>query len=256
MSQSPFKKSVVLLLVLLLPLLIFLPLVAHTQGNTIAYALYNSSNQNLTNFAMDPATDPPQSRNVWGIFSRGDDVPDFIDDTVANPPDPEGGIIRSSDEDTFFGVQDLQTQFNPSGTGTVTWTFDISSATMPSLTLSVDVGAMGDWVSNNDFGHFTFDYRIDGGAWQTAISTTTEVGASQTYTFEDGSSVQLDNPLAIDGILLNNYFQTFSTAIGNGDELQLRFNAMSEGDLEVFAFRNILITAEPYASYLPVIRMD
>jgi hypothetical protein len=69
------------------------------------------------------------------------------------------------------------------------WVFDISGAS--NLSLSIDMGAMGDFEASATTGDFfNWSYSIDGGAAQTAFQSSVDEAASQTYTMESGTERQ------------------------------------------------------------------
>jgi len=69
------------------------------------------------------------------------------------------GIFGENKTDNFFGVVDLLNDQNPSGTGSVVWTIDISN--LENLVLNIDVGAMGDFEASDTF---SFTAAIAGGS--------------------------------------------------------------------------------------------
>ena len=75
---------------------------------------------------------------------------------------------RTGDTDEFFGIVDTN---NPDTSGrdvVATWVFDIGAAS--NLSLSIDMGAMGDFEASPTTGDFfNWSYSIDGGAAQTIL---------------------------------------------------------------------------------------
>ncbi|MEM7627457.1 MAG: PEP-CTERM sorting domain-containing protein [Planctomycetota bacterium] len=122
----------------------------------------------------------------FGIMDPTPGIPnavpfDFLDDSVSFPAD-QVGILQSGDRDNFFGVADLNNGNNPTGLGTVTWTFDISG--YEDLSLSFDAGAIGDFEAADQFQFFA---QIDGGAQVEIASTTTAEDTFYGVTLESGS---------------------------------------------------------------------
>jgi hypothetical protein len=159
-----------------------------------------------------------------------------LDDSLSIFPSDSVGIIKESNFDVFFGIVDTQNSQN-SGPVTATWVFDISGAS--SLGLSIDMGAMGDFESN-DF--FTWTYSIDGGPTQTAFASSVDEAADHTYTLAGGSSFTLNDPMLMQGTVLTNDLATFSTLIsGSGSQLTLTLTAQFDGGSEAVAFQTIRI---------------
>ena len=196
--------------------------------------------------------------DIFGLEDRQDDSPfSVLDDSDGSFATDELGIIGSSDFDNFFGVSDTQNGDN-GGALTAEWAFDISSATSD-LKLSIDIAAMGDFETSDEF---QFEVSIDGNPFTSIFTVAVDEAISQTYTLEgeiqpeetapgelfEGQMaggprvITVDDPLRVDGTLLSNEFQTFMTPLaGTGDELVLRFTATADGGSEAFVFRNIVI---------------
>jgi len=176
--------------------------------------------------------------DIFGVEDRVDDSPfAVLDDSAGSFSGDQLGVIGTSDLGNFFGASDTE---NPDNSGPLSaeWALDISSATS-SLTLAIDIAAMGDFESSDTF---EFEASIDGGAFTTLFSIAMDAASSQTYTLEDGDIFILDNPLRVDGVLLSNQFQTFTTTLGGtGDELVVRFTADTNGSDEAFVFRNLVV---------------
>ncbi|MGI9456009.1 MAG: hypothetical protein ACR2NU_05570, partial [Aeoliella sp.] len=178
--------------------------------------------------------------DMFGLEDRVDDSPFVVlDDSVGSNVGDTAGILTTSDTGNFFGVAD---NVNGESTGPLSaeWTFDISSAT-GGLELSIDMAAMGNFEDGTDV--FLFEVSIDSSAFTSAFTGTVDESATQTYTLESGTVVpNVDDPLSMNGVLLNNNFQTLAAQIaGTGNSLTLRFTSESNGSDEAFAFRNIII---------------
>jgi hypothetical protein len=98
------------------------------------------------------------------------------------PPD-EQGIVGQNKADKFFGVVDLTNDDNPSGMASAVWNFDISGAT--GLSLSIDVGAMGDFESSDAY---RFSYSIDGEASMPLFDFVVNEAINQTYRAMDSGA--------------------------------------------------------------------
>lgn len=111
-----------------------------------------------------------------------------------------------------------------------------------SLMVNIQVAAMGDFEAGPGGDSFVFEYSIDGGAFQPLFTSSVDEAISQTYVMDKGTSVVLDDPLSINGVVLNRQFQWISAAIpGGGSQIQIRFTATNDGPNEAFAWRNLHI---------------
>lgn len=188
--------------------------------------------------------------DMFGITSRPDadgtpfGLPFAIaDDSLFGFPDDSQGIIDENDLGRFFGVVDSVNGDNPNGTGTGTWTFDITGAS--NLLVGIDFAAMGDFESSDSH---LFEYSIDGGGFSTLFASSINEDGSQTYTMADGDQFQLDDPMLINGSILDNDFQTLTADVaGTGSVLTIRYTGGGDGGSEAFAFRNILVVPTPGA---------
>ncbi len=146
----------------------------------------------------------------------------------------------------FFGVTDTVNSFG--STFTADFVFDISGAS--NLSASIDFAAMGDFETADVF---DFEYSIDGGAFQPLFTSSVDDAGTQSYLMDSGTPVDLPDPVLINGILLNDVWQTLSAPIsGTGTSLTLRFSGTTDGS-EGFGFDNIVITPEPSSLLLLVL---
>ncbi|MEL6273816.1 MAG: choice-of-anchor I family protein, partial [Bacteroidota bacterium] len=168
---------------------------------------------------------------------------DSFDDTCRGgsgsfPTDEQGFITCSYPDGNFFGVVDLDNNDNMDGMGTVDWEFQIDGAT--DLVVSIDMAAMGDFEASNDI--FNFSYSFDDVTYTPLFSSSVDETAEQTYTMEGGAMPTISDPLSMNGIVLNENFQTILGALsGTGSVLYLRFEASNDGGSEAFAIDNIEI---------------
>ena len=108
--------------------------------------------------------------------------------------------------------------------------------------LSIDMGAMGDFESS-DF--FQWSYSVDGGSTMIAFASSVDEAGSHTYVLEGGTVVNLNDPMLMQGTILDNDLATFSAPLaGLGNELTLTLTAMLDGGSEAIAFQNLVITDE------------
>ena len=212
---------------------------ARVDAAVIASDMTGSGSLNLNSFsnpsngAFASAADGFQKyqRNISGSIPFS-----LMDDSLTVFPGDTLGIVGEDNTDVFFGATDTE---NPQNSGSVsaTWSFDISGGT--DLALSIDMGAMGDFESSDTF---VWSYSIDGGASVTAFESAVDEAAANTYTLAGGASITLNDPMTMNGEIINNDFQTFSALIsGTGTELTLTLTASTNGGTEAFAFQNIEI---------------
>ena len=216
-----------------------LPVLANAQ--VIASDMDGSSGLNLISY-----TNP----SAFAFGSPGDGFQKYqrsvspsipfavLDDSLSIFTGDSLGIIKEGNTDEFFGVVDTINGDN-SGPVSATWVFDISGGS--DLVLSIDMGAMGDFESSDVF---EWSYSIDGGPAMTAFSGAADESASQSYTLEGGTVIDLNDPMVVDGTILTNELATFSAPIaGTGSQLTLTLTATANGGSEAFAFQTIRITA-------------
>ena len=223
-----------------------------------------------------PDPDYEISGDMFGIRSR--DVPDPPDcltcpglpaavvDQTFDPFDPSPrdrmGLIRSDDFGPFFGVVDTANDVGER-LNTAIWTFDVAGYT--DLRISIDMAAMGDFeagdIERGTRDAFAFDLSVDGGPYEFLFASSVDEDATLEYQMElpdpDLPLIALDDPLAMDGVVLNNLFQTLSAdVLGTGNQLELRFRAIADGADEVFAFRNLRVEGMADGPSVPVLEGD
>jgi len=211
------------------------------QADVVGRAISEAGDPDLFNsFTADP--DYTEPGDMFGIRSTSNPgtpgIPfNVADDSAGSfPPDALGVIDTASDNAPFFGVTDTVNGVG-ADTNVATWEFDIASV-VSDLSVSIDMAGMGDFESS-DF--FDFTYSVDGGAFQPLFTSSVDEAGSLTYTMAGGADVSLDDPLSINGTVLNNEFSNFAESIGSlGGTLALRFSAETNGS-EAFAFRNVLV---------------
>ncbi|MGD9092202.1 MAG: hypothetical protein PVF74_05115, partial [Anaerolineales bacterium] len=159
-----------------------------------------------------------------------------LDDSLFTFPPDTLGIIDDLNLEQFFGIVDTENGDN-SGPVSAEWVFNIRGAS--DLSLSIDMGAMGDFESN-DF--FTWEAQIDGGPTQTIFQSSVDEDGSQTYTLAGGTVVTLNDPMLANGQLLSNILETITANVdGIGDQLTLTLTAQFNGGSEAVAFQNIVV---------------
>ena len=246
MSTSDRKNGAAWLRALSLSLLLACSSSALAQ--TVAGDLREEGALNLTSFSQEPAPGAFGSAgDGFEVFQRGvsASIPfSLVDDTLSVFPADTLGIVGEADLDPFFGATDTRNGDNPTGASTATWVFNVAGS--GPLNLSIDMAAMGDFETSDTF---TWSYSIDGGVAVVAFESSVDEAASQDYTLDSGTLVTLNDPVLVDGTLLNNDFQTFTVPVsGQGAELALTLSLSTDGGSEAFAFRDIELTvAEPLA---------
>lgn len=189
------------------------------------------------NAMLDTWTALPSMYGITHQGNPGNPILDQMLDTSLSGPDTVG-IIKSGDTGRFFGV------VYPYGYTTdqsAEWVFDIAGGGV--VDVSVDFAAMGDFVTS---GSWAFEYSIDGAPFAPLYTLTGDGSRTQTYTLEDGSVIDIDDPMTVDGVSLDNNFQTFTSgALGSGNELTLKFSTTYEWSYDPFAFRNVVVVPEP-----------
>jgi predicted extracellular nuclease len=212
------------------------------RADVIASDMVGSASQNLVSYT-NPYTDAFSSPgDGFQKYQRGlsPSIPfSVLDDSLSIFPPDSLGIIKEGNADIFFGVTDTENGDN-TGPVTATWVFDISGAS--GLQLAIDMGAMGDFESS-DF--FVWEYSIDGGPTMVAFSSSVDEAAAQDYTMDGGAIITLNDPMLVNGTLLNNDLATVTAAVaGTGSQLTLTLTAQTNGGSEAFAFQNIKVMAD------------
>jgi hypothetical protein len=197
----------------------------------------------------------PMMRNTYGPNGIG--MPYGIaDDTVeAADPDPNvpaypgdtvGFAGIAMNENGFFGVCDTE---NGEWSGPISTEFWFDVTGLMDIEVGIDFAAMGDFENAND--SHVFEYSWDYINWSPLFVSSVDEDGSQNYVMDSGTPVTLDDPLLINGVYLNDDFQTISALVeGMGDTLYIRYTGMNDGGSEGFGFDNIAVTPEPSALLL------
>lgn len=208
-------------------------------ADVVAFDLVGSASQNLIAHTNPHAGAFTSAGDGFEIYQRGvsGSIPfSVLDDSLSIFPGDSLGIIDENNTDSFFGVTDTVNNDN-AGMVSATWDFDISG--FADLSLSIDMGAMGDFESSDIF---SWVYSIDGGATTTAFELLADEALSQDYTLTGGAMFTLNDPMTVNGTLLSNELQTFSSGLfGTGSVLSLTLVGSTNGGSEAFAFQNIIV---------------
>ena len=233
------------------------------HAGVVATAVTPGDERNMTSYSnsYDPAAGGTDFSSVGDGFKvyqldlasdENQNAPyAVVDDSADDYEFDSGGIVADGpggNGEPFFGITDT-VNGDTSEPVSATWTFDVTGATTD-LQVSFDLAAMGDFEEADTF---AFEYAADGGSYQQLfalnfLDTGDETGLSPvTYTLASGAEVIRDDPLTIDGTVLTNDFQTFtSDAIAQpGNTLSFRVTALADGGSEAVAFRHIMVSEVP-----------
>lgn len=183
--------------------------------------------------------------DMFGVTSRATapppGVPDaLLDDSDGSEPSDTAGIVPTSDTGWFFGIVDLTNGMIQSPQW-AEWTFDVSGLT--GLRATGLFAAMGIFEQGSD--GFVISWSLDGGAYEPLFTGQTDVAGTQTYTMASGAVVELERPMRLNGVALDNRFRPFSAEIpGTGTTLKIHLIAWADGNPEAMAFRDLRILAE------------
>jgi hypothetical protein len=228
-----------------------LAMAAGANADVIAYTGFDGTTDvNVNDATYNPAPAAWYYSDLWGPMGRSyspgpyDVGYDALDDSLTYSAD-NFGIIPTGKTDNVFLIEDLNNSDNSSGTGTATWSFDISSAQGGLTDVTIDFAAMGDFENTTDNDEYNFSYRIDGGTWTSLYTITAEEDQTLQYYMESGAAGQeLDDPLSIDGTIVDNDLTPFTSTVVNGltgSTLEIKLEAGTNGGYEVFAFDDITV---------------
>ncbi|MDH3588605.1 MAG: PEP-CTERM sorting domain-containing protein, partial [Gammaproteobacteria bacterium] len=239
-----FAITAALLSVMVLP-------AASNATNIIGFDLVGSDSHNLISYSNE-VTDAGGYSNPgdgFGIYQRGvsPTIPfALLDDSLSIFPGDTLGIIDENNTGRFFGVTDTVNNDPFDDTVSASWVFDIGG--FNNLSVSLDIGAMGDFEDAEGFGvedFFDLSYSIDGGPLMSLFRSFVDEDGSHTYTLSDGDTFTLNDPMTLDGVILSNMLQTFSADIlGTGSELTLTLTAQGDSGSEAtLVFQNLIVSA-------------
>lgn len=209
-------------------------------ADDIAWDMVGSSSRNLVSYETDaPVFSSPGDGFQKYTVGVSESIPYALVDDSADvyPPDVLGVIDSSSDFDEFFGIVDTVNDDN-SAPVSATWVFGIGTAA-ENLALHVDLAAMGDFEPDDSY---VWTYQVDAGPVTTFLTAAADEDGTMTYTMASGTLVDLDDPLKVNGLTMDNNFQTFSTDITPGSQLTVVLTATTDGGSEAYVVRNILVT--------------
>jgi len=193
--------------------------------------------------AFWPMTRAALGPNGVGMpFGISDDSVEGATGNDPYPGDRQGFAGIAHNNNGFFGVIDTINGENSGPISAEFW-FDVSG--MQNIEVSIDFAAMGDFEAADSH---LFEYSWDASNWFALFTSSVDEDGTQTYLMDnpDNNPVILDDPLLINGVYLNDDFQTITAPVdGSGDVLYLRYTAVTDGGTEGFGFDNILIVPEP-----------
>jgi uncharacterized protein len=206
----------------------------------IAFDTFDST-VDLISFTQNPLG-YTNAGDAFQVFQRGVSatVPfQLLDDTISIFPADTAGIISETKSDRWFGVTDTINPENPSNAVNVAeWVFAVSGAT--GLSVSVDMGAMGDFEVGADL--FDWTYSLDGGAFLPLFTSSVNEAGNFTYTLDNAAQFTLDDPLLINGTVVSNRLTTFTAPVaGTGSQLTIRLSATTDGGTEGYVFDNVTV---------------
>jgi predicted extracellular nuclease len=214
---------------------------AHAVPTVVASALTSGPDVGVISYT-NSAPAFASAGDAFEVLQRGvsPSIPFAVaDDSLGGFPADNQGIIDESNLGPFFGIVDTQNGDN-SGPVTATWTFDISGAS--ALTVSADIGAMGDFEAADSF---EFSYSIDGAPATPLWSLTVDESASRSYTMAGSSVFLVDDPLNLGPNPLDNVLTTFTSALpATGSTLAVSITAVADGGSEAVAFQNLIVSGE------------
>ncbi|MEM8781345.1 MAG: PEP-CTERM sorting domain-containing protein [Planctomycetota bacterium] len=215
-----------------------------SASQILAFDNFGGDDSNLTSFIGEGVFGSPG--DGFEEYDSGEGAPFTLIDSSAGtfPADTAGIIVEAPDGsfDPFFGAVDTVNGDTTATGGTVTavWTFSVPGS--QDIAVSFDLAAFGDF---EDADEYTIEVGIDGSTLAT-FAAAADTDASLTYTLASGTTVDLDDPLTLDGVTLSNVFSNFSTGIlGDGDEVTVSVTATLDGGSEGVALDNLTVTGVP-----------
>lgn len=221
------------------------------NGQTVIASQDFDNPVNMISETLTPSMPFSSLADIWGVTNANTGAPDnapfvLIDDsdpTCPNPfPNDTQGAVPCSYPGNFLAAADTQNGNNPMGTVSGVWEFDISDAS-GLANIQIDMAAMGNFEmlpSGTD--DFVWSYSIDGAPFATIFDLDVPMAGPHSYTMADGDIVTLIDPFVLNGVVVDNNFQTFTAAInGSGNTLTLRVDGITNGGGEAVAFDNIVI---------------
>lgn len=207
------------------------------HATLINYDLLNANSLPAVTYSNPLSDNFSSSEDGFQIFQYGASAPNTLLDKSMLLASDRLGIIKSTNTRAYFGVVDSVNPDNPNNEAVASWQIDIR--TFSAITLLIDMAAMGDFESSDEF---SWRYSIDNNPYTTVFQANSNESSSQNYRLENNTLVSLDDPMEVNSTLLSNEFQTFSSdLIATGNLLTLELKATANGGSEAIAFQNVII---------------
>jgi MYXO-CTERM domain-containing protein len=173
-------------------------------------------------------------------FGLSDDSVEAATGNTVFPTDTAGFAGIAFNNNGFFGMTDTVNSANPGDSATASFVFDIFGAT--NIMVSMDWVAQGDFEATDAL---VVEYDIDGGGFFPLFTATVNEDIDQTYTMDnpDNNPVILADPMLINGVLLDDNYQTLSASVaGTGSTLTIRVTGTLDGGSEGIGFDNLKVS--------------
>jgi len=177
------------------------------------------------------------------------------------------GIVMCAERDAFFCVVDIRNADNPNcDSGTASFTFDITGQS--NIWVSIDMGASGNFEAidpneanivcdPNDFlttpgDAYDWTWSVDGSPPQPLFTSSVDEAGSQTYEYFSGFTAVIDDPLLMNGTVLDNLMKTIAAPIpATGNSLTITLNARGDSGSEAYVFDEIVLYTEAAEPNVP-----
>lgn len=209
----------------------------NSHASLISYDLLTANSLPQVSYSNPFSGNFSSAEDGFQIYQKNDNAPKALLDKSTLLASDNLGIITSTNTQAYFGIVDSVNPDNPSSEAVASWKIDIANLT--AITLFIDMAAMGDFESNDEF---LWHYRIDNNPYTNLFQGSSNESSAQTYRLENNSMISLDDPMTVNSQLLSNEFQAFTSVIlGTGRLLTLELKAKTNGGSEAIAFQNILL---------------
>ena len=226
-------------------LLLVLLYVGNSQASLISYDLLAPDTSTNINYTNNFSNAFNSSQDGFQIYQQGAglDIPLSLLDQSTVVTFDNLGIVKSANNNPFFGIVDTVNSDNPTNDAIASW--EINIANLSAITFLTDMAAMGDFEASD---RFEWRYSIDNNPFISMFKGLTDESSLQEYNLEVGNSITLSDPMTVNSTQLNNEFSTFTSSIlATGSLLTLELNAKTNGGGEVIAFQNVAIQAQNMA---------
>ena len=226
-------------------LLLVLLHVGNSHASLISYDLLAPDTSTNINYTNNFSNAFNSSQDGFQIYQQGAglNIPISLLDQSTVVTFDNLGIVKSANNNPFFGIVDTVNSDNPTNDAIASW--EINIANLSAITFLTDMAAMGDFEASD---RFEWRYSIDNNPFISMFKGLTDESSLQEYNLEAGNSITLSDPMTVNSTQLNNEFSTFTSSIlATGSLLTLELNAKTNGGGEVIAFQNVAIQAQTMA---------